>query len=302
MIFPTSGDVIARAAELLRAGGLVAFPTETVYGLGANALDEAAVRRIFEAKGRPSTSPLIVHVDSIEMARSLASEWPDAAENLARAFWPGPLTLVVPKLPCIPDAVTAGLNSVALRMPAHDVALALIRAAGLPLAAPSANRFTELSPTAAEHVRRGLGNRVSIILDGGPCRVGIESTVVSLAGERPVLLRPGMISAAEIEAVIGPLGETSAPTAAGHRSPGQHPKHYCPRTPVLIAGRDPAPPGARVVRVSVAALPAAQLYATLHHLDDEGYDAIVVELPPETPEWAAVRDRLLRAASKEPKY
>ena len=298
MIFPTSGDVIARAAELLRAGGLVAFPTETVYGLGANALDEAAVRRIFEAKGRPSTSPLIVHVDSIEMARSLAAEWPDAAEKLARAFWPGPLTLVVPKLPCVPGEVTAGLSNVGLRMPAHDVALALIRAAGLPLAAPSANRFTELSPTAAEHVRRGLGNRVSMILDGGPCRVGIESTVVSVAGARPVLLRPGMISASEIEAVAGPLGEASSPAGLAHLSPGQHPKHYCPRTPVLIAGRDPAPPGARVVRVSVAALPVAQLYATLHHLDDEGYDAIVVELPPETPEWAAVRDRLLRAASK----
>lgn len=298
MIFPTNGDVIARAAELLRAGELVAFPTETVYGLGANALDEAAVRRIFEAKGRPSTSPLIVHVDSIEMARSLAAEWPDTAEKLARAFWPGPLTLVVPKLPCVPDVVTAGLSGVALRMPAHDVALALIRAAGVPLAAPSANRFTELSPTAAEHVRRGLGNRVSMILDGGPCRVGIESTVVSVAGERPVLLRPGMISAAEIEAVAGPLAEASDAAGPAHLSPGQHPKHYCPRTPVLIAGRDPAPPGARVVRVSVAALPVAQLYATLHHLDDEGYDAIVVELPPEGAEWAAVRDRLLRAASK----
>ncbi len=299
MIFPTSDEAIARAAELLRGGQLVAFPTETVYGLGANALDEAAVRRIYEAKGRPSTSPLIVHVDSLEMARELAAVWPDAAAKLAQAFWPGPLTLVVPKLTCIPDVVTAGLDSVGLRMPAHDVALALIRAAGVPLAAPSANRFTELSPTTAEHVRRGLGNRVAMILNGGRCRVGIESTVVSVAGDRPVLLRPGMISAAEIEAVVGPLGEASA-TAAGAAdlTPGQQPKHYCPRTPVLIAGRDPIPPGTRVVRLRAAALPAAELYATLHNLDDEGYDAIVVELPPESPEWAAVRDRLMRAAAK----
>jgi L-threonylcarbamoyladenylate synthase len=298
MIYPTSAEAMARAAGLLRAGELVAFPTETVYGLGANALDESAVRKIYEAKGRPSTSPLIVHVDSIDMARSLAADWPDAAEKLARAFWPGPLTLVVAKRLHVPDAVTAGLPSVGLRVPEHPVALALIAAAGVPLAAPSANRFTELSPTTAGHVERGLGDRVAMILDGGPCTVGIESTVVSVAGARPVLLRPGMISAAQIEAVVGPLGELPMAGSA-HLSPGLHPKHYSPRTPLLIAGRDAAaaPAGARVAHLDAAALPAAELYATLHRLDDEGYDAIVVTLPPDTPEWAAVRDRLTRAAA-----
>ena len=295
MIFPSSAEAIARAAELLRAGELVAFPTETVYGLGANALDEQAVRRIYAAKGRPATSPLIVHVDSTAMARGLAAFWPDAAERLAAAFWPGPLTIVVPKNPIVPDAVTAGLASVGLRMPAHAVALELIRAAGVPLAAPSANRFTELSPTLAAHVERGLGGRVAMILDGGPCAVGIESTVVSCVGARPVLLRPGLITAAEIEKIAGPLGEPEA-VGAAHLSPGLHPKHYSPRTPVLIAGRDAIPAGARVAHVDAAALPVASLYATLHRLDDEGFDAIAVTLPPDTPEWAAVRDRLTRAA------
>ena len=167
------------AARLLREGGVVAFPTETVYGLGANALDPTGVRRIYALKGRPSTSPLIVHVDGIEMARSLASIWPAKAEELARAHWPGPLTIVVPKAASVPDDVTAGLGTVGLRMPRHPIALELIRAAGLPLAAPSANRFTELSPTTAAHVRAAFGDAVPV-LDGGPCEVGLESTVVSV--------------------------------------------------------------------------------------------------------------------------
>lgn len=298
MIYPTNAATIARAAELLRAGELVAFPTETVYGLGANALDAQAVQRIYAAKGRPSTSPLIVHVDSIEMARGLAAEWPETAEKLAFAFWPGPLTLVVRKQPHVPDAATAGLPSVGLRMPAHPVALSLIAAAGVPLAAPSANRFTALSPTTAAHVERALGERVAMTLDGGPCMVGIESTVVSVTGARPVLLRPGMITAAQIEAVVGALGEAAPSSVAGHISPGLHPKHYSPRTPVLIAGRDDVSPGARLAHLDAAALPAAELYATLHRLDEEGYDAILVTLPPDTPEWAAVRDRLTRAAER----
>ncbi len=299
MIYPTNAATIAHAAELLRAGELVAFPTETVYGLGANALDAQAVQRIYAAKGRPSTSPLIVHVDSIKMARGLAAEWPETAEKLARAFWPGPLTLVVRKQPHVPDAATAGLPSVGLRMPAHPVALALITATGVPLAAPSANRFTQLSPTTAAHVERALGEHVAMILDGGPCTVGIESTVVSVTGGRPALLRPGVITAAQIEAVAGALGEAPAsPGGVAHRSPGLHPKHYSPRTPVLIAGRDDVPPGARLAHLDAAALPAAELYATLHRLDDEGYDAILVTLPPDTPEWAAVRDRLTRAAER----
>ncbi len=179
-----SPEEIQHAAWLLRAGKLVAFPTETVYGLGANALDGEAVARIFAAKGRPQTSPIIVHVSSMEMARQVVSEWPQPAESLAQKFWPGPLTLVLKKQAAVPDLVTAGLDTVGVRMPAHPVALALIEAAQVPVAAPSANRFTQFSPTTAEHVRQSLGDRVDYILDGGPCTVGIESTVLSLAGGR----------------------------------------------------------------------------------------------------------------------
>ncbi len=203
---------VDEAARLIRAGKLVAFPTETVYGLGANALDAAAVERIFAAKGRPRTSPLIVHVDSVEMARELAARWPAAAEALAARYWPGPLTLVVPKRADIPDVVTAGLATVGLRMPAHPLAIELIRAARVPIAAPSANRFTELSPTEAGHVPEAIADGV---LDGGPARVGIESTVLSLADE-PVLLRPGVIPLPEIEAVIGPVRRAAAPGEGAH--------------------------------------------------------------------------------------
>ena len=238
-------ESIARAAALIRAGRLVAFPTETVYGLGANALDAAAVERIFAAKGRPRTSPLIVHVDSIEMARGLAARWPDAAETLARRYWPGPLTLVVPKRPQIPDIVTAGLPTVGLRMPAHPAALALIRAAGVPIAAPSANRYTELSPTIAGHVPASLADYV---LDGGPARVGIESTVLSLV-DAPALLRPGVIPLPEIEALIGPVQVARAPGWEGatgaHPSPGMHPRHYRPVTPLVLLGSGDLPPEGR---------------------------------------------------------
>src|ERR1700690_3732720 len=203
-------------AELIRSGGLVAFPTETVYGLGANALDAAAVERIFKVKGRPRQSPLIVHVDSIEMARTLVLEWPAAADLLARRYWPGPLTLVLPKQPSIPDIVTAGLSTVGLRVPAHPLALALIRAAGVPIAAPSANPFTALSPTTAEHVRQSLGDAVDLVLDGGPATVGIESTVLSLAAAEPVLLRPGVIPLPEIELLIGPMRVAESGAAGAH--------------------------------------------------------------------------------------
>src|ERR1051325_2677515 len=202
---------IRDAADLIRAGRLVAFPTETVYGLGANALDPGAVQLIFEAKGRPQTSPLIVHVASIEMARCLAAKWPSRAELLAQTFWPGPLTLVVRKSASIPAIVTAGLEEVGLRMPAHPVAIELLQATGLPIAAPSANRFTELSPVTAEHVRTSLGNSVDMILDAGPCNVGIESTVLSLAEDEPILLRPGIISISEIEDLVGPVKRASQP-------------------------------------------------------------------------------------------
>jgi L-threonylcarbamoyladenylate synthase len=305
---------IERAAELIRAGRLVAFPTETVYGLGANALDETAVRRIYEAKGRPATNPLIVHVDSIGMARGLAREWPAGADTLAERYWPGPLTLVVPKHPRVPDAVTAGLDTVGLRVPAHPVALALIRAAGTPIAAPSANRFTELSPTTAEHVRRGLGGAVDLILDGGPTTVGIESTVLSLAGVRPRLLRPGMVSRKDIEDAVGPIEEGFEGAVLGaHPSPGLHPRHYSPQTRLLVVvgctmpdcGRgaylhrgEACPEGVRDVPMPPApAAYAAVLYETLHALDREGLDWIAVEQPPDGPEWAGVADRLARAAA-----
>jgi len=285
-----SGE-IDRAAQLLRAGRLVAFPTETVYGLGANALDAEAVARIYAVKRRPRTSPLIVHVASIEMAQSLVVNWPEAAERLARQFWPGPLTLVLTKthvaadaffrprsgprpaelssaaLPwTIPGIVTANLPPVGLRMPAHPIALQLIRAAGVPLAAPSANRFTELSPTTAEHVRRSFGSDVDFILDGGPCQVGIESTVLSLADfglndsrlnepglnrpernqpelnqQRPVLLRPGGISRSELEMIVGPLASAQDVQAGAHASPGLHSRHYSPRTPLYLVANGKVP-------------------------------------------------------------
>jgi len=286
---------IKEAAESLRAGRLVAFPTETVYGLGANALDAEAVRRIFEVKGRPMTSPLIVHMASILAAQELALLWPDAAQRLAEKYWPGPLTVIVPKKSIVPDIVTAGLPSVGLRMPAHPLALELLREAGIPLAAPSANRFTQLSPTTAEHVRAGLGDAVDLILDGGPCSVGIESTVISLVGARPKILRPGMISRPEIEAVIGPVE-----VGAGAESPGQHAKHYSPRTRVVLGDSPAVGRGFRLDRSNMpadAAGYAKRLYGVLRELDAEGYDWIVVEMPPDTPEWAGVRDRLERGAA-----
>ena len=308
-------ETIQYAASLLRAGKLVAFPTETVYGLGANALDATAVARIFEAKARPSSSPIIVHVSSMDMVATVAAEWPPAAQALAQRFWPGPLTLVLGKQPAVPGLVTAGLDAVGVRMPAHPVALALIEAAHLPIAAPSANRFTQLSPTTAEHVRRALGDRVDFILDGGPCTVGIESTVLSLAAEKAVLLRPGGIARPQIEELIGPITLATETAAEAHPSPGMHPRHYSPKTPMLLVrdGRVPAQgvgaylqlhhPPAREVRKLVRMPPdatdyAAQLYRCLHELDARGYDWIAVELPADTPEWEAIRDRLTRAASR----
>jgi len=294
---------IVHAAEIIRSGGLIAFPTETVYGLGANALDPAAVAGIFELKGRPETSPLIVHVSSKEMARKLAAEWPPLAEELASRYWPGPLTLVLGKSEAIPDIVTAGLNTVGLRVPAHPVALRLIEAAGVPIAAPSANRFGELSPTSAEHVRAAFGDSIEV-LDAGPAEVGIESTVVAIEGNKLTLLRPGMISLGEIE-------KQGAPEKAAHRSPGMHIRHYSPRTTLLLvnAGQVPDRLGAYLwltkpactacsMRMPVRAVDyAARLYRVLHQLDREGWPWIAVEMPPDKPVWAAIRDRLQRAAA-----
>ncbi|HEV3332189.1 MAG TPA: L-threonylcarbamoyladenylate synthase [Bryobacteraceae bacterium] len=290
---------VAQAAALIRAGRLVAFPTETVYGLGANALDVAAVERIFQAKNRPRNSPLIVHVDSVEMARRFAAEWPQAAEALTRRYWPGPLTLVLPKTTGIPDIVTAGLPTVGLRVPDHPLALELIRAAGVPIAAPSANRFTELSPTAAEHVSESLAD---FVLDGGPARVGIESTVLSLAGEA-TLLRAGVIPLPEIEALIGPVRLAETSTEGPHQSPGMHARHYRPKTRLyLLASGDAAPPGQGAWLRLGREMPAnpreyaAALYDALHRLDRQSLDWIAVECPPNTPEWAGILDRLKRAS------
>lgn len=290
-------DGVQHAAELIRTGRLVAFPTETVYGLGANALDPEAVARIFDAKGRPRTSPLIVHVDSIEMARGLASVWPDAADRLARRFWPGPLTLVVPKSGEIPDIVTAGLPTVGLRMPAHPIALELIRAAGVPIAAPSANRFTELSPSAAAHIPEGLADYT---LDGGPARVGIESTVLSLV-DAATLLRPGVISITELERVIGPIVQGGVPAEGAHAAPGMHARHYRPATPLYLDAAGRAGKGV-ILRLGkeMPADPqayAAALYEVLHRLDTQSLDWIAIEPPPDTAEWAGVLDRLRRAVS-----
>ena len=319
---------------MLRAGGLVAFPTETVYGLGAAALDAAAVRRIYEAKGRPSFNPLIVHVAEPAQARLVAAEWPEVAERLAAAFWPGPLTMVLPKRPEVPDDVTAGLASVAVRVPAHPVALALLRAAGIPVAAPSANRFTEISPTRAAHVAKGLAGRVDLLLDGGETGVGIESTVIDLTGARPRLLRPGTIAPDEIERVVGGIERASAEPAGDvpRPSPGMVERHYAPRAEVRLFDasdaraaatewRELASRGRRVgalvrsreartametstmagAELLVVAMPedpagyARALYAALHDLD-EHCDVILVERVPAGGEWDGVRDRIERAS------
>ncbi len=293
---------ISEAADRIREGGIVAFPTETVYGLGANALDATAVQKIYELKGRPETSPLIVHVSSIDMARQIAADWPPLAEELNQKHWPGPLTLVLPKKPSIPGIVTAGLPTVGIRMPNHPMALELIERAGVPIAAPSANRFGDLSPTTAQHVRDTFGDAVDV-LDGGPSQVGIESTVASIEDGRVRLLRPGMLSLGELQG--------SGQSGTADPSPGMQPRHYSPRTKLLLVDTPknlPGRTGAYVWRkksglvcrsVHMPAAPeayAARLYAVLHELDQENLPWIAVELPPDTPDWAAIHDRLHRAS------
>lgn len=313
---------IAEAAELLRAGRLVGFPTETVYGLGANALDPAAVARIFEAKGRPATNPLIVHVASVEAARELATNWPEIADRLTARFWPGPLTLVVEKGGRVPDIVTANGPTVGLRVPDHPAALALLQAAGVPIAAPSANRSEEVSPTTARHVFDSLGDRVDLILDGGPTNVGIESTVLDVTCEPPRILRPGMVSEKMLHSVVGSLtsdGSSRDETIA--RSPGQTPRHYAPRARLEVVPaayarmvfRTDGPDGELLLWGTGGRggcggprprfLPrdpsryAAGLYAALRDMDAAGIAQIHVEEPPSGPEWAAIHDRLRRAAT-----
>lgn len=327
-------DVIADAAARLRVGELVAFPTETVYGLGANALDAAAVARIYSAKGRPSYNPVIVHVPHTDAARRVVTAWPESAAKLAAAFWPGPLTIVLPKSPDVPGSVSAGLAFIGVRVPANPVALALLRAARVPVAAPSANKSNQLSPTTAEHVARALSDVEGIILDGGPCVVGIESTVVDLSGDDPVLLRPGGLSAAAIESVLGIKLKRGTPVAsadAPRRSPGALDRHYAPRAPIRMVAAGDAVALATTIDalrgsehgrdarigllaysdfdlpfrndVVVRMLPsraepyASGLFSALHEMDDAGVTSIVIEAVPDLAIWDAVRDRLKRAAS-----
>ena len=315
--------------RLLQRGGVVAFPTETVYGLGADATNTDAVRRIFAAKGRPSTNPLIVHVLDAEVAKRYAKTWLPAAEELARRFWPGPLTLVVSKSDAIVREASAGLETVGLRAPDHPLALELLRAFDGPIAAPSANRSNRISPTTAEHVRMELGSAVDLVLDGGPCRVGIESTVLDLTRGRPIILRPGAVTREQIETVVGPVdtfeGNVHATESAA--SPGQQAGHYSPNTPAYrfafgevervverLRGRRDERAVMMVIDGScefldlrsgasmhVRVMPAdpagygRELYATLRALDAMGLDSIFIEMPPMDARWDAVRDRLTRA-------
>jgi L-threonylcarbamoyladenylate synthase len=293
---------IDRAVEILRKGGLVAFATETVYGLGADATDPSAVQKIFAVKGRPSTNPLICHVADAEIAKRYAAAWPSAATKLTERFWPGPLTIVLPKTMEIVPEVTAGLDTVGLRAPNHPLTLELLRAFDKPLAGPSANKSTHVSPTTAEHVRHEFGPEVDLILDGGACEVGIESTVLSLACDPPTILRPGGLSREQIETIIGPveMHSTLAEVTIAARAPGQHRVHYAPRTPTYRF--EPSQrhqldlTDADVLSVDAdAEAYARQLYSRLRELDSRGLRAMYVEMPPDTPQWAAVRDRLLRA-------
>jgi len=306
-------EAVARAAKLLRDGGLVAFPTETVYGLGADATDDRAVAAVFEAKGRPRFNPLIVHLPDLAEAETVAA-FDDRARDIARRFWPGPLTLVLPRhRECAVSLLaSAGLNTVAVRVPAHPVAQALLRAAARPVAAPSANRSGRISPTTPAHVAAELGGRVALILDGGPSAVGLESTVLDLSGAAPVLLRPGGVSAETLSAVLGPVC-ASAGDPAAPRSPGQLASHYAPSLPLrlsavaarsregLLAFGPAAPPGfAEVLWLSRAgdlAEAAANLFAMLRSLDRPDLAGIAVMPIPETGLGRAINDRLRRAAS-----
>jgi L-threonylcarbamoyladenylate synthase len=311
------GDDVSLAARLLREGGLVAFGTETVYGLGANALDARAVARVFEAKGRPRFDPLIVHVADRDRAGAIAAEFPAVADRLAEAFWPGPLTLVVPKRDSVPDLVTAGRPSVGVRVPAPERTRRLLSEAGVPVAAPSANPFGRISPTTAAHVAEQLGDAVDYILDCGPCQVGVESTVVDVTGDVPLLLRPGGVTLGQLEAVVGRVIRVTEAEDGPQRAPGMLSRHYSPRTPLVVAGQ-PAPSGGReglmtfrpaasperFARVEVLsetgdlAEAAANLFAAMRRLDAAGLDRIVATPFPEAGLGRALNDRLRRAAAK----
>ena len=317
---------VKRAVELLRAGEVVALPTETVYGLAANALDSEAVARIYEIKGRPSHNPIIVHVAGMEMAKRCAAQWPPLANKLAKAFWPGPLTMVLPRAEQIPDIVTAGGETVGVRWPSHPFIQEVIRACDFPLAAPSANLSNQISPTNAEHVGKQLGGKIPLIVDGGQSQVGIESTVVDLTAKPPRLLRPGMIHEPALMAVTEALTTGVRNHEKILKSPGQLQKHYAPKAKlVILKWRDEGDLNSQLSTFSsqrshthviahthipsyagfagVSVVPhdaeafARALYAELHQCDELGAKLIIVEAPPETSEWHAIADRLKRASS-----
>lgn len=319
-------DTIARAAARLRAGALVAFPTETVYGLGANALDARAVANIYAVKNRPRFDPLIVHVVSAESVGGYVTDVDARARLLMHRFWPGPLTLVLPKRPVVPDIVTAGLDTVAVRQPSHPVALDLLRTVGVPVAAPSANPFGYVSPTTAGHVQDTLGRAIDVIVDGGACSVGVESTVLSVVGQHPIILRQGGVTLEQLKVVLGPIDVPdvpveAAPTAA--RSPGTLASHYAPHVPVKLLAPGQAVPrpdgGERIGLLSLTPRPnaagyasveylsrdgdlieaAANLFAALRRLDARGLQRVIVESVPETGLGRAIMDRLRRAAARQ---
>jgi len=329
-------EVIAEAAAVIRSGGLVAFPTETVYGLGADALNEAAVRRIFEVKGRPPDNPIIVHVADRDSVYLLASEVPRAAEELISRFWPGPLTLVLKRTELVPAVTCGGLETVAVRMPAHQVALELIREAGVPIAAPSANVSGSPSPTSAEHVLRDLGGKIEMVLDGGPAEIGVESTVIDMTVDPPELLRPGGLPLEEIEGVIGHVrvpepARGLAAFTGKPRSPGMKYRHYAPRCRLILVEGDPASVRRKVaelvtglraqgMRVGVLALDGADypgaevvdlgprsdlrrvaksLFTAIRDLDERGVDVIVAEGVEERGLGLAIMNRLRKASGGE---
>lgn len=310
---------IERAVALLRKGELVAFPTETVYGLGADARNPAAVAKIFAAKGRPADHPLIVHIPDVSHLDRWARDISPAARAVAEKFWPGPLTLILKRHPDVPDCVTGGQDTVGLRVPNHPVALELLKAFDGGIAAPSANKFGRISPTTAQHVRDDLGDAVSLVLDGGPCQVGIESTIVDMSSERTTVLRPGMLASFDIGLFLGRMPAEAVNTNSV-KTPGSHLAHYAPRTPLLLAPEDTVPIALRTSlgkqeRVAILApypapienplivawhvaptdadTYARGLYATLRALDAAGADLIIVQRPP----WPAVIDRLMRASA-----
>ena len=310
---------VSEAARLLKAGEVVAIPTETVYGLAGNAFEPKALAKIFAAKERPTFDPLIVHIADIAQLTDIAKDIPDSAYKLAEAYWPGPMTIILPKKDCIPDLCTSALPSVAVRFPSHPIAQAIIKESGLPLAAPSANLFKHVSPTTAEHVAAQLADRIAGIVDGGPCSVGVESSIISLTGEKPTVLRPGAITPEMFKAVLGEVAIKESTSKPGQPmlAPGQCDTHYRPQVPlyygeipvgytlpehtVRIAFGTQAGPIPATVNLSATGdmvEATSKLYAFMHDLDKTEYDLILVDPIPNTGVGMALNDRLKRASIK----